>query len=177
LVDMKASLVHMNSPNTALVRTGISTCVASTIVDADIDTVAAWEMEKLSRDNMKVHRQEDGRERSLVEDDPKGTAIYRICRGAAVPGLLPREFVSTRTSYWPSPDTFVVVYESIHDPVNYPITPEYVRGFSTSLLEYQRLPPLSGVPQTRVVWTVQVRVAAGNGREARRAHTLGYTHV
>ena len=84
LVDMKASLVHMNSPNTAVVRTGISTCVASTIVDADIDTVAAWEMEKLSRDNMKVHRQEDGRERSLVEDDPKGTAIYRICLGVTV---------------------------------------------------------------------------------------------
>ena len=92
-----------------------------------------------------------------------------------IPSFLPREWL-TRVVWKRKADKIVVVYESTEHP-DFPIGDSYVRALSYCSYEFQRLPPVNGIPQTHVTYNQQLDLGGALPRfivNARAVTTLLY---
>jgi len=124
---------------------------ATTVVDASIEVCAAWEMAKMSREQQK----KPSLLKTLTAVNSHNYVYHTVNDNVKVPGFLPREFVTRQVWKKQDVDTLLVIYESFKH-ADYPMRSEYVRGSSRTMFAYVKLPPVSGVPQTRVTFTTEI---------------------
>ena len=127
----------------------------STTIDASVEMCAAWEVSKMSREQLKGKR-------SLLKSLTKAndhSALYHVAYDLRVPGLSPREFLTQVAWKWRTRGRqLVAAYDNAELPA-FPLRAEYVRGSSTAFFVYDRLDTAGGVQQTRVTFTTRVDVS------------------
>jgi hypothetical protein len=125
------------------------------IVDASIAEVAAWEMAKMSRENMKGHVEFGGLDRDLVKINDHQD-IYHGVFDLSIPGFLPRQFVSRIVWKWAGDKKELTVVADSVKHTEFPVRKEYLRASSTVLCKYKQEADVGEIPQTKVTWTQQV---------------------
>jgi hypothetical protein len=117
--------------------------------------VAAWELAKMSRENMKEHVAFGGLDRDLVKINDHQN-IYHVVYDVSIPRFLPRQWVSKVIWKWAADKKeLTVAYDDIkHDA--FAERKEYLRSSSTVLCKYKQEAAVGGIPQTKVTYTVQV---------------------
>ncbi|GMH56376.1 hypothetical protein TrST_g4156 [Triparma strigata] len=126
---------------------------ATGVIDATLEDVAAFEMARMSRERLREHRDFGGLERSEKPLNDHTTIFYSSL-DLKTPTVKEREFLNKIVWKYEDEDTLIVCYESYEDPEEYPV--KYLRGDSTAKIVYKRLPELDNIPQTSMVYTVQV---------------------
>jgi len=134
---------------------GSSSCVcrAITTVDASAEECTAWVIAKMSKESRKIHIANGGRERDFRKEN-EHHGVLRVVSDFEIPGLQPREFLSTQV-WRRQGDKLAAVYDNV-EHADFPLTPAYVRGTATAYYEFEKLQPVGGLPQTMVTWTFQV---------------------
>jgi hypothetical protein len=126
---------------------------ASTDLDEDICTCAAWSYGTMSRQFVKEFYADGGLDKVVTKGNDH-SFVGMILKDFNIPTFSPREFVSKVVWRWESETVLLVVTEACLAN-QYPIRPGIVRG-SVSLLEkFERLDALGETPQTRITWTQQ----------------------
>ncbi|GMI35861.1 hypothetical protein TeGR_g6190, partial [Tetraparma gracilis] len=130
---------------------------ATTVVDAPIAEVAAWELAKMSRENQKEHAASGGLERDLVKINNHQN-IFHVVYDLSIPKFLPRQGVTMQVWMWAADKKeLTVVYDDVkHD--EFPERKEYLRMSATIMVKYKQEAEVGGVPQTKVTYTLQVDV-------------------
>jgi hypothetical protein len=130
---------------------------ASAVLDAPVEECLAKELCVMTRDLTKKHFSSSALhgERSLVRRN-RHHAVFRAVYDFKIPGLQPREFVSSQVWKWQDENTAVKVYESMEISDDFPINSKYVRASTKILWTLERLPEIGGVHQTRATWLQQV---------------------
>jgi len=123
---------------------------ASMTVDTSVEDCAAWEMSKMSREQVALA---GSLERSLTRINDHST-IYQVVYDFGIPGFRPREFLSSLV-WRRQGDKLTLVYDDI-DHEDFPRRPHYVRGTTTVYWEFEKLQPVGGVAQTIVTYIQQV---------------------
>jgi len=136
---------------------------ASTVMDASMEACAAWDLHKLSRDNMKSNRSTGVLESSQTTINGHHSVVQNVY-DLGVPGFTPREWVTANIWKWADEGTLKVFVEST-DFEGVPVKKEYLRAAATNLFEYKELPPLGDVPQTQVTFVGQVDVGGNIPRK------------
>ena len=126
---------------------------ASTIVDVSVGDCAAWEMAKMSRENRKIHVADGGLERDFRKEN-EHHGLLRVVLDLHIPGLQPREFLSAQV-WRRQGDKLAAVYDNVEHE-DFPLDVSLVRGTTQVYLEYEKLKPVGGLPQTRVTFTQQI---------------------
>ena len=123
---------------------------ASVTVDASAEHCVAWEVAMMTRAQVKA---DDSLGRSLTRiNDHHG--VFHLIKDIKIPGFSPREFIGSKI--WKRQDNkLVLVFDSVDRPA-FPPNPLYVRGASTVYVEYEELPPIGELPQTRMTYTMKV---------------------
>jgi len=123
---------------------------ASVTIDASAEECAAWEMNQMSRENVRNH---GSLPRSLTKlNDHSG--VFHGVYDFQIPGFRPREFLSALV-WRRRGDELTVVYDDAHH-TDFQLNPSYVRGTSTVHIVYRSLQPFGGLPHTQMTWTQQV---------------------
>jgi len=123
---------------------------ASVTVDASAEHCVAWEVAMMTRAQVKAD-ESLGRSLTRINDHH---SVFHLIKDVKIPGFSPREF--TGSKIWKRQgDKLVVVFDGVDDPA-FPPNPLYVRGTSTVYVEYEELPPIGELPQTRVTYTMKV---------------------
>ncbi|GMI41293.1 hypothetical protein TeGR_g7447 [Tetraparma gracilis] len=126
---------------------------ASTVLDEDICTCAAWTYQLMARHFVKAFYADGGTERAVTtHNDHSFTG--QLLMDFNVPTFSPREFVTRYVWRWESETVLLVVSESCLAE-KYPIRPSIVRGSVVTLEKFERLEPIGVIPQTRITWTQQ----------------------
>jgi len=134
------------------------------IVDAPTAVVAAWEMAKMSRENMKEHVEFGGLDRDLLEINHHQN-IYHVVYDLSIPRFLPRQWVSRVVWKWAADKKeLTVVYDDV-EHVAFQERKEYLRASVTSTCKYKQEAEFGATPQTRVTYTVQVDVGGNIPRK------------
>jgi hypothetical protein len=120
----------------------------STVVDASVDDVAAWEMCKSSRSAWKKHSAFGGLERAYNKTNDH-SSIYHVVYDLKLPGLTPREWVVAQIWKWKNSSSLEVFVFSVNLG-DFPTRVEYTRASSLVLITYDRLEEAHGTPLTRV---------------------------
>jgi hypothetical protein len=128
-----------------------------TVVDATPECCLAWDLLKTSRAFTKdfVSRR-GGVRQSLVKTNDHNYIFYLVIN-LNVPGFLWREWVTRACWKWDG-NTLVMFAEAsdLGEVEGYPRDPACVRASAKDLWQYDVLPSVGGVPQTRVTRTQQV---------------------
>jgi hypothetical protein len=128
-----------------------------TIVDAPIAEVAAWEMSKMSRENLKIHRDFGGLEKGLEwENEHKN--VYQVVYTVPLPGFDPREFCVEQVWKWKTAGELMLAARDTGQqrPIDTSMK-KYVVGSSTAWWVYKSLEATGGgVSQTQVTYTQHV---------------------
>ncbi|GMI19237.1 hypothetical protein TeGR_g13668, partial [Tetraparma gracilis] len=145
--------VHMSSVFKEESSSGILR--ATTTVDAPIAEVAAWEMAKMSRENLKVHVQDGGLDRDIVKINDHQN-IYHVVYDFSIPTFLPRQWVNKLIWKWAADkkELTVVGDDVVYD--GFPEREEYLRASSTVVVKYKQEAKVGEIPQTKVTYTQQV---------------------
>ncbi|GMI34230.1 hypothetical protein TeGR_g7990 [Tetraparma gracilis] len=128
---------------------------ATTIVDASIAEVAAWELAKMSRENLKEHVAFGGLDRNLVRINDHQN-IYHVVYDVSIPGFLPRQWVSRLVWKWEEDKKELTVALDTIEHGAFPKRKEYLRASTTTLVKYKQEANVGEIPQTKVTWTQQV---------------------
>jgi hypothetical protein len=125
------------------------------IIDAPIAEVAAWEMAKKSRDNMKEHAAFGGLDKDLKKINNHKN-IYHVVFDVSIPRFVPRQWVQAVVWMWSEDkQELTVVYDDTkHD--TFPELKEYLRASSTTMYKYKQEAGVGEIPQTKVTYTQQV---------------------
>ncbi|GMI43573.1 hypothetical protein TeGR_g4439, partial [Tetraparma gracilis] len=152
-LDSPDHFVHMS----VVFKEGSSSAIlrASTIVDAPIAEVAAWEMAKLSRENMKEHVTFGGLDRDLLKINHHQD-IYHVVYDLSIPGFLPRQFVSRVVWKWAADKQELTVVADSVKHTDFSVRKEYLRASGTAIYLYEQEVKAGGIPQTKVTWTQQL---------------------
>jgi len=142
---------------------------ATTVVDASIEVCAAWEMAKMSREQLK----KPSLWKTLTAVNSHNHVYHTVCDYVNAPGFLPREFVVRQVWQHQDAEKLVVIYESF-EHADYPMRSEYVRGSSMTCSAYVQLPTVAGVPQTRVTSTSEIDMGGNLPRIAQKIGTLRF---
>jgi len=145
---VKMGKIFFNGESSAIAR-------GSVIIDASVEECAAWEMSKMSRENKKVQHA-DGALESALHFENGHHNIYHLVSDLGIPGFLPREFLLSQI-WMLQEDRLVVGYRSL-ELVAFPLRPQYVRGTSLALWEYEELQQAGNMPQTRATYWCQVDI-------------------
>ena len=151
LVEMR--MFHVDGQRLGTVR-------GTTVVDSSIESCAAWDLDKMSRHQVKAFYKFGGLERTSTRINDHHSVLQAVI-DLRVPGFLPREWVMAVIWRWQDEDTLKVVVQST-DFGGVPRKKDYLRTTATNLFEYKRLQQLGGgagaVQQTLVTMTAQVDV-------------------
>ena len=138
---------------------------ASSVVDASVEDCASYDMAGMvSRAQEKETGESDETLLRSLSTENDHSHILHVVNGLGR-GFQPREFLSRRVWRKQEDGSHVVAYEPIDLP-SHPLTSKYVRGSALSLMTYDALPPVSGIPQTRVTLTTVMTL---NGSAPRAA--------
>ncbi|GMI24816.1 hypothetical protein TeGR_g13144, partial [Tetraparma gracilis] len=126
---------------------------ASTVLDEDICTCAAWTYQLMGRHFVKAFYADGGTERAVTtHNDHSFTG--QLVMDFNIPTFSPREFVTRSVWRWESETVLLVVTESCLAE-QYPVRPGIVRASVLTLEKFERLDPVGEVPQTRIAWMQQ----------------------
>ncbi|GMI56305.1 hypothetical protein TeGR_g6889, partial [Tetraparma gracilis] len=125
------------------------------IVDAPIAQVAAWELAKMSRENMKGHVEFGGLDRDLVKTNDHQN-IFHVVFDLSIPTFLPRQWVSRIVWKWDTGKKELTVVADSVEHTDFPERKEYLRTSSTVLYQYKQEAEVGELPQTKVNFTQQV---------------------
>ncbi|GMI27852.1 hypothetical protein TeGR_g10416 [Tetraparma gracilis] len=152
-LDSPDHFVHMSW----VFKEGSSAAIgrATTIVDAPIAEVAAWELAKMSRENQKEHVAFGGLDRNLKKINDHQD-IYHVVYELSIPGFLPRQWVTRVVWKWAAGKKELTVIADSVDHTDFPERKEYLRASSTVMVKYKQEAEVGEVPQTKVTWTQQV---------------------
>jgi len=126
-------------------------------IDALVRQCAAWDLMKMSREQMK---RRSNSERSLVKIN-EHQSVYRFVRNLHIPSLLPREWIMTSVWKWRDLRTLEIAYEHNPDHELFPkMSSKFMRDGNSSTVHYllEEMPTSRGVPQTRVTFTQTVNL-------------------
>jgi hypothetical protein len=126
---------------------------ASTIIDADICTCAAWDLHRMSRGSVARFYANGGLERSLLEHNEHDFTFHTV-QDYKIPTFTPREAVMRGIWWWESEKVLLVAVKS-YESHEFPHRPEYVRGTLTMLSRFEEKETVGGIPQTHLTWTQQ----------------------
>ena len=124
------------------------------IVDAPIAEVAAWEIAKMSRENMKGH-QDGGLDRDLLKVN-NHQSIYHVVYDLSIPRFLPRQWVSRVVWKWAADKQELTVVADNAENAAFSERKEYLRASVTSMCKYKQEADVGEIPQTKVTWTQKV---------------------
>jgi hypothetical protein len=130
---------------------------ATTLVDASIAEVAAWELAKMSRVLMHRHTERNGLQRELKKMN-EHHLIFHMGIQFPVPGLRPRQLVLRIVWKWAEGRNELMIYIDSVEHESFPDREGSERMPSTTMIKYKREDSESGVAQTKIVWTQQVDV-------------------
>ncbi|GMH94195.1 hypothetical protein TL16_g12834 [Triparma laevis f. inornata] len=132
---------------------------AESVVDGYMEEVAAFECLKMSREATRNFHKKGGI-KNIVEKVNGHSFCYLTRRDLKVTGFRQKEFRTIVVWKKVSEDKMVVCYDDT-DAMDeeHPRDPNIVYGSSRSIWEYERLPDVEGVPQTRVLFVARVDVA------------------
>ncbi|GMI54554.1 hypothetical protein TeGR_g8854 [Tetraparma gracilis] len=152
-LDSPDHFVHMSSA----LKEGSSTAIgrATTIVDAPIAEVAAWEMAQMSRENMKGHVAFGGLDRDLKKINDHQN-IFHVVYDLSIPTLLPRQFVSRIVWKWDEDKKELTVVADSVEQTDFPERKEYLRASATGMYQYKQEAEVGELPQTKFTYTQQV---------------------
>ncbi|GMI42566.1 hypothetical protein TeGR_g11948 [Tetraparma gracilis] len=126
---------------------------ASTVVDTSIEEAAAWEMCKMSREQLKEARTDaPPLARRVLKTKVNFFTFYQVV-DIGIPGFKPRDFLMYCVWQFNADRTkLTVAYDGgdAEDDANFPKDSSYVRASCMDLWNYRRLPNLNGVPQTAI---------------------------
>jgi hypothetical protein len=156
----KADLVELDSPDPLvkmhciLVEGESSTIMmATTTVDSSVEECAAWDLLKLSREQLRRSKNVE----ITLNRTNSHHSVFHFVKDLGVPGFTPREWILESVWMKRGPDTLLTAYEHFPEHASFKRNPKYLRGTSSVVFyKYQRLPPIGAVPQTRVSFTQQV---------------------
>ncbi|GMI28241.1 hypothetical protein TeGR_g4461, partial [Tetraparma gracilis] len=154
-LDSPDHFVHMS----VAFKEGSSSAIlkASTIVDAPIAEVAAWEMAKMSRENQKEHVAFGGLDRDLVKINDHQN-VFHVVFDLSIPRFLPRQWVTKIVWKWAADKKALTVVVDDVKHGEFPERKEYLRAASTHEWTYRQEAKAGELPQTKVTYTVQVDV-------------------
>jgi hypothetical protein len=128
---------------------------ASTVIDASIESILAWDSAKMSRENLKLHAENKGKvglERSLERINAH-CEVFHVAFDLKIPGFLPREWLTKGVWKWTGDGELLVTTKSYVDEEKYPFHPKTrVRASNTVMFRYKELEPIGGVPQTLLTY-------------------------
>ncbi|GMI25215.1 hypothetical protein TeGR_g3083 [Tetraparma gracilis] len=128
---------------------------ATTIVDAPVAEVAAWELAKMSRENQKGHVKFGGLDRNLKKINDHQD-IFHVVYDLSIPTFLPRQFVSRIVWKWAADKKELTVVANSVEHTDFPERKKYQSASSTVMVKYKQEADVGGIPQTKVTWTQQV---------------------
>jgi hypothetical protein len=117
--------------------------------------VAAWELAKMSRENMKFHVASGGLDRDLVMTNDH-QSIYQLAIDLSIPKFLPRQWVQMVVWKWAVDKKELTVVADSVDHTDFPEREEYLRASITYMMQYKQEADVGGIPQTKVTYTLQV---------------------
>jgi hypothetical protein len=150
---------------------------ASTVLDEDICTCAAWDVHIEARQKVKAFFADGGVERAMTVHNSHFIA-GQLLMDFNIPTFNPREFVSRCVWRWESETVLLVATESCLMG-QYPIRAGIVRASVVALEKFEQLDPLGEIPQTRVTWTQQPDMGGLIPSQAVRGAAVGqmmYVH-
>ncbi|GMH58858.1 hypothetical protein TrLO_g8001 [Triparma laevis f. longispina] len=129
---------------------------AATVVEATIEDCAAWELTRMTRERVKDHYKFGGVDRK-VDKLSYHSDMYYFAVDFGIKSFALREWLVKFVWKMVDENTMIVGYEDTEDD-NFPIgvRKKYVRASSGAFWKYERLPEVSGTPQTRVTYCQQV---------------------
>ncbi|GMH53091.1 hypothetical protein TL16_g01370 [Triparma laevis f. inornata] len=148
-VFVKMESIHEDGSAAAIGR-------AVTVVDATIEDCAAWEVTRMTRENMKLHYDFGGIDRKVVKLSDH-SELFHNAIDFGVRSFAPREWLAKSTWKMVDENTIIVGVEDIEDD-DFPIGCKkgYVRASSIAFWKYKRLPEENGFPQTSVTYCQQI---------------------
>ena len=148
---VKLGMADMQGTSFALGR-------SSTVIDVDIATCAAWEFDKLSRLDWKVHIKFGGVERNSYRVNGHNS-VYQVVYDFKMPGLQPREWTSRIIFKWADEEhnKLEVFYSPAVLP-EFPLRKHIVRASSLVHAIYEKLEPVEGIAQTSVQYNFQANL-------------------
>jgi len=142
------------------------------IVDAPIAQVAAWELAKMSRENLKEHVAFGGLDRNLKKINHHQN-IYHVVYDLSIPTFLPRQFVSRIVWKWDEDKKELTVALDTIEYNAFPKRKEYQRASTTTLVKYKQEADVGKIPQTKVTYTQQVDVGGNIPKWAQNRQGVG----
>ncbi|GMI16546.1 hypothetical protein TrLO_g10802 [Triparma laevis f. longispina] len=146
-------LIYLDNDN---LMTGVAECV----VDAEMEEIAAWDYLKTTRSATKAFYERGGVEK-FIEKVNNHSYYYLSRRDLKVPGLKHREWRTVVVWKKEGESKMIVLYNDTgaldekyrRDPRR------YVVGSSRTTWEYERLPEVEGISQTKVKLVTRVDIA------------------
>ncbi|GMH61523.1 hypothetical protein TrLO_g13384 [Triparma laevis f. longispina] len=137
----------------------LATGVAECTVDAEMEELAAFECLKMSRESTKNFHKKGGLKK-IVKEMNSHSFYYLNRRDLKVPGFKQREWRSVGVWKKEGENKLIVTYED-SDALDeeHPRDLNTVAASARSIWEYERLPSLQGIPQTRVEFVGRVDLA------------------
>jgi hypothetical protein len=117
--------------------------------------VAAWEMSRMSRENLKGHVAFGGLDRDSVKINDHQN-IFHVVFDLSIPTFLPRQFVSMIVWAWSDDKKELTAVAGSIEHTDFPERKEYLRASSTGMFKYKQEAEVEGIPQTKVMYTMQV---------------------
>jgi hypothetical protein len=152
-IDSPDPLVEMNFIIAVIGSSSGAIVTATTTVDASIEECAAWDLLKLSREQLNRSKSRD----ILLDRTSSHHSIFHFIKDLNVVGFMPREWIFRSVWKWQDAKTLLTAYEHFPDQPGFEVNPKYLRGISSMVFyKYEKLPPLGGMPQTRASFTQQV---------------------
>jgi hypothetical protein len=119
------------------------------IVDAPIHEVAAWEMSKMSRANLKVHVKDGGLGRDMKKITVHNNILYNV-HDLKIPTFLPRVFVWSGVWKWSDDRKELTVAFDDVEHEDYPEREDYLRVSGRYTMKFKQEAEVGGIPQTKV---------------------------
>ena len=117
--------------------------------------MAAWELAKMSRENMKEHVAFGGLDRDLLKVTDHQN-IYHVVYDLSIPGFLPRQFVSRIVWKWAANKKELVTVFDDAEHEDFSEQKEYLRASGRAVYKYKQEADVGGIPQTKVAYITQV---------------------
>ncbi|GMH54262.1 hypothetical protein TL16_g01637 [Triparma laevis f. inornata] len=132
---------HVNTE--ILVRNTHAYIRATAVMEATVEDLAACEFDPDSRHRARYFMEQHGKQRKVVKINDH---YYVQMRRFEVPLYKPREFVQKIT--WKMSEG--------GNKIEVGSDNQYIRSVGTSLFVFEKLPPLSGIPQTKMSYVVKM---------------------
>ena len=150
LVSLRTALLDNDSLGSGIVRATI---------DTTLEEAAAYEYLKTTREGMRTHLEKGGIEK-LTRRISDHSQYYVQSRDLKIPGVGPREWRNRVIWKREGSDRIMIAYEDTKCLENeIAMKKSHVLASGRTTWVFEKLPSLSGIPQTQVTFTTRVDIA------------------